>query len=93
MDSKKILKKTDKVVTRKIEDEVILLPLSKSSKDLNYIYTLNQTAADFWDRINGKKSIDKIKEELLSIYEVDDKTLTKQMNDLAKDLKSIEAIK
>lgn len=89
---KKVLTKTDKVVTREIEGEMILLPLYKSSKDMNYIYTLNDTAADFWSRIDGKKSVDKIKKELLDAYDVDEKTLTKQINEVTKDLKSIKAI-
>ena len=92
MPSKKVLKKTDSMVTREIEGETILLPLSSSSKAVKYLYTLNETAAAFWKRINGKKDIDAIKNEILDIYDVDNKTLTKQVNDLIRDLRSIKAI-
>ena len=93
MASKSILKKTDKVVSREIEGEKILLPLYKSSKDMNYIYTLNETASEVWDRIDGKKSLAKIKQDLIEIYDVDEKILTKQTDALIKDLKSIKAVK
>lgn len=92
MNDKKVLKKTDKVVTREIEGEVILFPLYKSSKDMNYIYTLNETAAAFWSLIDGKKTLARIKEKLLNAYSVDEKTLIKQMDGLIKDLKTIKAI-
>ncbi len=93
MIGKKVLTKTDKVVSREIEGEKMLLPLYKSSKDMNFIYTLNETAAYFWDRIDGKKSIADIKQDLLGVYDVDEKRLTKQIEDLVKDLKSIKALK
>ncbi|MFH1593378.1 MAG: PqqD family protein [Candidatus Omnitrophota bacterium] len=93
MDEKRVFKKTDKIVMRQIEGETILLPLYKSSKEMNYIYTLNETATDFWNRMDGKKNMAKIHEELMDVYDVDEKRLTKNMNDLTKDLKSIKAIK
>ena len=92
MDQKKVFNKTDKVVTREIEGEVILLPLYKSSKDMNYIYTLNDTAAAFWDLIDGKNTLEVIKEELLDSYSVSEETLLKEMGQLLKDLKSINAV-
>lgn len=93
MNDKKVLKKTDKIVAREIEGEMILLPLYKSSKDMNYIYTLNETAAAFWSLIDGKKTLARIKEKLLNAYSVDEETLIKQMDGLIKDLESIKAIR
>jgi hypothetical protein len=89
----KVLIKTDKVVMREIEGEVILLPLYKTSKDMNYIYTLNDTASEVWDRIDGKHSIEEIKKDILDDYEIDEKHLTEQMDMLIKDLQSIKAVK
>ncbi len=93
MSDKKVLKKTDKVVARKIEGEMILLPLYKSSMDMNYIYTLNESAARFWDLVNGKNSIADIKADLLTTYNVDKKMLDAEIDGLIKDLKSVKAVK
>ena len=92
MDNKKVFKKTEKVVTREIEGEVILLPLYKSSKDMNYIYTLNETAAAFWNWVDGKKTVSAIKEIFLKTYKIDEETLDKEISALIKDLKSIKAL-
>ncbi|MDD5069869.1 MAG: PqqD family protein [Candidatus Omnitrophica bacterium] len=92
MQAKKIFKKTDKIVTRDIEGEVILLPLYKSSKDMNYIYTLNETAAAFWNLVDGKKTVSAIAKEILAIYDVSEEILAKEIDALVKDLKSIKAI-
>jgi len=93
VDERKVLKKTDKVVTREIEGEMILLPLYKSSKDMNYIYTLNDSATDFWNRVDGKRSLAKINEELIDVYDVDEKKLAKNIDGLIEDLKVIKAVK
>ncbi|MFA7114690.1 MAG: PqqD family protein [Candidatus Omnitrophota bacterium] len=93
MSDKKVFKKTDKVVSREIENEVILLPLCKTSKDMNYIYTLNETAALVWDLIDGSRTFKDIKEKIMSEYEIEDAPLTKELNSLIEDLKSINAIK
>jgi len=93
VDVKKVLKKTDKVVTREIEGEMILLPLYKSSKDMNYIYTLNDSATDFWNCVDGKRNLAKIEEDLMDIYDVDEKKLSKNIDSLIEDLKTIKAVK
>ena len=92
MDEKKVLKKSPQIVTREIEGEVILLPLYKSSKDLSYIYTLNETAAVAWGLIDGKKTLGQIKTKLMNEFKVSEGKLTKQLNTLMKDLRSIKAI-
>lgn len=92
MDEKKVLKKSNQIVTRKIESEVILLPLYKSSKDPNCIYTLNETVAVAWELINGKRTLGEIKERLMDKFEVGEEKLTKQLDRLITDFKSIRAI-
>ena len=92
MNFKKVFKKSKDVVSRNIEGQVIIMPLYKSSRDLNCIYTLNETAAAAWDLIDGKNDLNKIKEKLLSEFDVTEETLKKNMEVLIKDLKSIKAV-
>lgn len=92
MDEKKIFKKSNQVVTREIENEMVLLPLYKSSKSLNYIYTLNETAACAWELIDGKSSLAEVRNKLIEKFEVDEAKLTRQLDNLIKDLKSVRAI-
>ena len=92
MDEKKVLKKSSQIVTREIEGDMILLPLYKSSKDLNYIYTLNETAAAAWELLDGKTSLGEIKKKLMGKYDISEEKLDKQLNELIKDLRAIKAV-
>lgn len=92
MNEKTIFKKNKNIVTRKIEDETILMPLYKTSKEIDCIYTLNEAGARVWDLINGKRNLAKIKIMLLKEYDAKEKEIDKKLNALLKDLIKIKAI-
>jgi hypothetical protein len=50
-DLEKVYKKSDSMVSRKIGDESILVPIRQNAGDLDSIYTLNDTAAYIWGLI------------------------------------------
>ncbi|MGD0336679.1 MAG: PqqD family protein [Candidatus Omnitrophota bacterium] len=92
MNLKMVLRRNEDIVSRDIEGQIIIMPLHKSSKELNCIYTLNESAAAAWEMIDGKNDLAKIKEELLNKFDVSEKTIERQLSCLVKDLKSIKAI-
>lgn len=92
MNEKTIFKKNKNIVTRKIEDETILMPLYKTSKEIDCIYTLNEAGARVWDLINGKRNLAKIKTMLLKEYDAKEKEIEKKLTALLKDLIKIKAI-
>ncbi|MBU1523049.1 MAG: PqqD family protein [Candidatus Omnitrophica bacterium] len=61
-----VYKKNKNMVTRKIADETILLPIYKASKEINCVYTLNKPASIVWDMIDGKTSVGEIKDKVLN---------------------------
>ena len=92
LNEKKVIKKSDEVVTREIEGKVILMPLHKTSKDLNYIYTLNETASFAWNLFDGKSTLDDIKKSICETYDVAEDKVEKELCEFVKDLKSVKAI-
>ena len=64
-----ILKKSENVVFRKIQDEYILVPLVASAADVESIFNLNETGAAVWERIDGIKKLSDIIEDIKSEYE------------------------
>lgn len=66
-----ILKKSENVVFRKIENEYILVPIVASAADVESIFNLNETGAAVWEKIDGRKSLKDIINELLAEYEDD----------------------
>jgi len=87
-----VLKKNPDIVSRTIEDETILMPIYKTSDEINCIYTLNNVAARIWELIDGKKSLARIKQTLLGEFDVTEKELNKELDKFLKDLKEIKAI-
>jgi hypothetical protein len=66
-----ILKKSENAVFRKIGDEYILVPIAASVADVESIFNLNETGAAIWDKIDGKKSLKEIIEEIAEEYEAE----------------------
>lgn len=87
-----VLRKNKNIVTRVIDDETILLPVYRSSGEINCIYTLNSVASRVWQLIDGKRSLIKIKSRLLDEFDTDVKEVDKEMSSFLNDLKEIKAI-
>ena len=64
-----ILKKSENVVFRKIQDEYILVPIVASAADVESIFNLNETGAAVWEKIDGAKKLSDIITEIKAEYE------------------------
>jgi tRNA uridine 5-carbamoylmethylation protein Kti12 len=80
------------MVTRVIDDETILLPLYKTSEEINCIYTLNKVASGIWNLINGRRTLAEIKSEVLRKFDTTPEEVDREMAKFLKDLKEIKAI-
>ncbi len=89
---KKRLVKDPNMVSRRIGDEVILVPIRRNVADLESIYTLNPVAARVFELIDGKKEITDIKNVILQEYEVNDEKVEKDLLEFLSQLKEIKAI-
>jgi hypothetical protein len=87
-----VLKKNPNMVTRVIDDETILMPIYKTSEEINCIYSLNEAASRVWQMIDGKKTFSEIKENILKDFDTTPKEVDEKMDNLLKDLKEIKAI-
>ena len=88
-----ILRKNPEMVTRVIDDETILLPIYKESKEVNCIYTLDKPASRVWQLINGKRRLAEIKATILKEFDTTPREADKELRGLLKDLKKIKAVK
>lgn len=86
------LRKNKDIVTRVIDDETILLPIYKSSDEINCIYTLNKSGSRLWELIDGKKTLFEIKKKLLEEFDTTPQEIDKEIEKFLKDLKEIKAI-
>ena len=56
---------SDQIVTREIEGETIILPLTSGIGDVDDdIYTLNDTGKAIWQKLDGKRTLRDVAREL-----------------------------
>jgi hypothetical protein len=88
----KVYKKSESIVSRRIGDEYILVPIRQDVGDLESIYTLNETGALIWELIDGKLRVGEIKESLLEAFEVEPEEAEKDLIEHLRQLEGIKAI-
>ncbi len=65
-----IYKPSDDIVARKIEEELIIVPLTSGVGDMeDELYTLRDTGRAIWNRLDGKRTLDDIATELRDEYD------------------------
>lgn len=87
-----ILRKNPNVVSRVIGDETILLPIYKTSDEINCIYTLNKVASRLWEMLDGKRTILQIKAQALKEFSATPESVDKELGKFLKELNEIKAI-
>ena len=92
MENSEFLRKSKDMVTRVIDNETILLPIYKTSEEINCIYSLNKVASRIWELIDGKRTLSEIKKKVLKEFDTTPEEVDKEMTKLLKDLKEIKAI-
>lgn len=91
-DLKKVYKKNDSIVSRRIADEVILVPIKRDIGDLESIYTLNEVGGSIWELIDGKATVRKIIDAIVCEYEVPSGEAEEDVVKYLRKLESIEAV-
>lgn len=93
MDEKLKVRKNPNVVSRVIGDETVLLPIYRTSDEINCIYTLNKVASRLWELFDGKRTIMQIKAQALKEFSATPETVNKELGKFLKELEKIKAIK
>jgi len=88
----KVFKKSDGIVSRKIGEECILVPIRQGVGDLESIYTLNETAARIWDLLDGTAKGAEIKNKIVEEFDVTPEEAEKDLVHHLKELAGIKAI-
>ena len=66
----KIFKKKKEIVSREIAGETILVPISGKLADMQRIFSLNPVAEYIWNQLNGKRNLQEISGNILSVFDV-----------------------
>jgi len=85
------LKKNPQVVTRKIENETLLIPIFNTAGNKKYIYSLNQDASYMWDLIDERRTFKNILKIITEKHSLSEKEI-KTVKTCIQDLQKIKAI-
>lgn len=85
--------KDPNIVSRKIADKTILVPIRNKVGDLESIYTLNEIGARIWELIDGRRDLGKIRDMIIDEFEVTAEEAEKDLSEFLPKLKKIEAIR
>ncbi len=68
-------------ILRQIADEYVLVPTGKTTEDFNGIISLSQTGAYIYEHIEACDSFDVLVKQMLDLYNIDQDTLVKDINE------------
>jgi hypothetical protein len=78
---------SEDVVAREIEGELVIVPLTSGIGDMeDELYTLNDSGKAIWDRLDGKRSLSNIVDELITEYDVDRNEIEEDVIGLVSEL-------
>ena len=84
---------SEDVVAREIAGELIIVPLAAGVGNMeDELYTLNETGKDIWARLDGKKTVHDIVDELAAEYDATIPTLEADVTGLLEELLSRKMI-
>ena len=67
-----IFTRNQDVVSRKVTGELFLVPVKGKLADMEKIFALTAVAEYIWDRLDGKRNLIDIRDEVVSHFEVSD---------------------
>ncbi len=92
-DLSKVYGRDPNYVSRRIEDETILVPIRNTVGDLDSIYSLNSVGAFIWERLDGAADLQFIRDVITREYEIDAVAAETDLVTFIDQLDSIAAIR
>ena len=69
-----VVKPAPGIIPRKTGDEYVLVPVSNNIADMDSVYTLNETGAFIWEKLDGKSTLAEIVSCMQTEFDVDAET-------------------
>ncbi len=82
-----IYQQNNNCVAREVDDEIVIVPVQDNLAEMDYLYTLNETAAFIWNQLDGKRTLDEIAQIMTENFDVDYETAA---IDVLKTIKEIQ---
>lgn len=87
-----VLQKNPSFVSRRIADEVILVPISHKLGEIDCLYALNEVGARIWELIDAHRSLKELRDAIIAEFEVSETEAQEDLAGLIEQLNEIGAI-
>jgi hypothetical protein len=82
-------RKSNDIVAREIEGELIIIPIVAGIGNMeNELFALDEIGREIWNRIDGKRSVGEIINDLCVLYDAGRKTIEKDVLGFIKEIAS-----
>lgn len=88
-----LFQKDSSIVSRRIADEVILVPIRRKAGEIECLYALNEVGARIWELIDGRRSLKALRDAIVEEFEVSESEAQEDLTVLVEQLKEIGAIR
>jgi hypothetical protein len=85
--------KDSSIVSRKIADEFILVPIKQRASDVDSIYTVNEVGSFIWEQIDVEKPLTEIRDLIVNEFEVSSEEAEKDLIEFLQQLEQVGAVK
>jgi hypothetical protein len=80
-------------IFRKIEDEVILVPIHQDAADMDCIYTLNPVGAFVWEQLDEPATESELQAVVLAEYAAEPGVVAADLDDFLRQMTEIGALR
>ena len=84
-----VFKRNQKLVSRRIDDETLIVPIRGGVGDLDSIFAVNAVGSQIWDLLAEEVSLDEIVKRISSEYDIALEQLRGDVQSFLTDLSSI----
>jgi len=85
--------KDPNIVSRKVADEFILVPIKQKAADVDSIYTINEVGSRIWELIDGEKSLRDIGDIIAEEFDVGREEAFKDLWEFLLQLENVGAVR
>jgi hypothetical protein len=92
MVSAKVYRAASDVVTRKVGDESVIVPVRSHVADLDAVVTLNPVGARIWELLDGRHDLAAIAFTICEEYEVEPETAWADVDEFVRSLEEAKLV-
>ena len=88
-----VYERNERVVSRRIVDELILVPVRESVAEMETLITLNEVGARIYELVDGKRSVKDICGTIVEEFDVSAETAEADVREFLEQLLSVDSIR